>query len=223
MQQQAESIRKMIDDLTGEIEYVQKCMDQLQDEYTKIPDFSKIHTAMAEKNDREHELERLEGEYLKRQDEESRLAVQKNRQYQEVLKICKILPYERNVQAYEEAWDAAEEYGKTWQSIKQELFYIQADQSSCIDKQDQIERYSDDLDEAFEEKKRYSTRAKECEIQIRQLEEYLNSPELIEKAKRLKQLEMDLDRIKQRLEELNNRIITLKERLRGLQADLPEQ
>ena len=38
---------------------------------------------------------------------------------------------------------AAEEYGKTWQSIKQELFYIQADQSSCIDKQDQIERYSD--------------------------------------------------------------------------------
>lgn len=223
LQQQAESIRKMIDDLTGEIEYVQKCMDQLQDEYTKIPDFSKIYTAMAEKNDREHELERLEGEYLKRQDEESRLAVQKNRQYQEVLKICKILPYERNVQAYEEAWDAAEEYGKTWQSIKQELFYIQADQSSCIDKQDQIERYSDDLDEAFEEKKRYSTRAKECEIQIRQLEEYLNSPELIEKAKRLKQLEMDLDRIKQRLEELNNRIITLKERLRGLQADLPEQ
>ena len=46
---QAEIIRKMIDDLTGEIEYVQKCMDQLQDEYTKIPDFFKIHTAMQRK------------------------------------------------------------------------------------------------------------------------------------------------------------------------------
>ena len=76
-------------------------------------------------------METLENEYLKQQDQEHRLSEQKNRQYQEVLKACKMLPYSRTVAAYEEACGAAEEYGRIWQSARQELLHIQTEQIGC--------------------------------------------------------------------------------------------
>lgn len=223
LQQQIDSIRKIVDELTGEIVQFQNRIDLLQEEYTGIPDFSEIHAAMSERNEREHELARLENDYLKKQDQEHRLSGQKNQQYQEVLKLCRMMPYGRTAEAYGEACDAAEEYGKIWQSIRQELLHIQVKQSTCRDKKEQMERYSDDLDVAFSEKKIYSTRAKECEIQIRQMEEYLNSPELIEKANRLKQLKKELEDISERLNDLVKIITRLDERQQGLRKELPEQ
>ncbi len=223
LQQQIVRIRKTIGDLEVEIAQLQARIDQLQKEYEEIPDFLEIHVAMAEKNECEHELERLENEYLKKQDQEHRLYEQKNRQYQEVLKLCKMMPYGRTAEAYGEACDAAEEYGKIWQGIRQELLHIQVDQSSYRDKKEQIERYSDDLDAAFSEQKTYSIRAKECKIQIQQLEEYLNSPELVAKANRLKQLKKELEEIGTRLKELDRLLTRLDERQSRLQEELPEQ
>lgn len=223
LQEQIESIRKTADELAGEIVHFQNRIDCLQEEYTGIPDFIEIREAMDEKNELEHELDRLEQDYLKKQEQEHRLSEKKNQQYQEVLKLCRMLPYGRTAEAYEEACDAAEEYGKIWQGVRQELLYIQVEQGNCRDRKEQMERYSDDLDEAFSEKKTYSIRAKECEIQIRQLEEYLNSPELVEKANRLRQLKEELEAISGRLTDLVGIIGTLNERQQTLHKDLPEQ
>lgn len=170
-------------------------MDRLQTEYQEIPDFSEIQIALSEKRELERILETLENEYLKQQAQEHRLSEQKNRQYQEVLKLCKMLPYERTTEAYEEVCGAVEEYGRIWQSIRRELLHMQTEQISCLDKKGRIDQYNDDLEEAFTEKRAYSTRAKACEIRIRQLEEYLRSPELLEKANRLKQVKDELEQI----------------------------
>ena len=92
-----------------------------------------------------------------------------------------------------------------------------------MDKKEQIERANEDLDAAFTEKRTYSTRAKEYEIQIRQLEEYLNSPERVEKAKRLKRLKEELRQINEKLADLRDDAVRLQERLQTLLKDLPEQ
>lgn len=118
---------------------------------------------------------------------------------------------------------AAEEYGKIWQSARQELLYIQTEQISRLDRKERIEQCQEDLEEAFTEKRTYSIRAKACEIQIRQLEEYLRSPELLEKANRLKQVKQELEQIDKELENLKLLGATLKERLQTLQKELPEQ
>ena len=138
-----------------------------------------------EKKEKAYRAVFLENEYLKQQDQEHRLSEQKNRQYQEVLKLCKMLPYGRTAEAYEEACGAAEEYGRIWQSARQELLHIQTEQIGCLDRKERIEQYRENLEEAYTEKRTYSTRAEACEIQIRQLEEYLRSPELLEKAKNM--------------------------------------
>ena len=51
------------------------------------------------------------------------------------------------------------------------------------------------MDDAFAEKRSWSAKEKESEIQIRQFEEYLNSPEIAKKAGRLKQLKKELEEI----------------------------
>ena len=192
LQEQIESISKTIAEWNAEITQLQERMDRLQTEYQEIPDFSEIQIALLEKRELERILETLENEYLKQQAQEHRLSEQKNRQYQEVLKLCKRLPYERTTKAYEEVCGAVEEYGRIWQSIRRELLHMQTEQISCLDKKGRIDQYNDDLEEAFTEKRAYSTRAKACEIRIRQLEEYLRSPELLEKANRLKQVKDEL-------------------------------
>ena len=134
-----------------------------------------------------------------------------------------MLPYGRTAEAYEEACNAVEEYGRIWQSTRQELLHINTEQISCLDRKERIEQYQENQEEAFTEKRTYSTRAKACEIQIRQLEEYLKSPELLEKANRLKQVKEELAQINGKLEDLKILGVTLKERLQTLQKELPEQ
>ena len=223
LQEQVESTGRIIEGLNSEIAQLQERMERLQVEYREIPDFSEIQTELSEKRELERILEVLENEYLKQKDQEHRLSEQKNRQYQEVLKLCKMLPYGRTAEAYEEACNAVEEYGRIWQSTRQELLHIQTEQINCRDRKERIEQYQENLEEAYTEKRTYSTRAKACEIQIRQLEEYLMSPELQEKANRLKRLKEELDQINGELENLKLLGATLKERLETLQKDLPQQ
>lgn len=223
LQEQIESISKTIAERNAEITQLQERMDRLQTEYQEIPDFSEIQIALLEKRELERILETLENEYLKQQAQEHRLSEQKNRQYQEVLKLCKMLPYERTTKAYEEVCGAVEEYGRIWQSIRRELLHMQTEQIGCLDKKGRIDQYNDDLEEAFTEKRAYSTRAKACEIRIRQLEEYLRSPELLEKANRLKQVKDELEQISKKINDLEIEMAKREGMLQGLLKDLPEQ
>ena len=223
LQEQIESISKTIAEWNAEITQLQERMDRLQTEYQEIPDFSEIQIALSEKRELERIMETLENEYLKQQAQEHRLSEQKNRQYQEVLKLCKMLPYERTTEAYEEVCGAVEEYGRIWQSIRRELLHMQTEQISCLDKKGRIDQYNDDLEEAFTEKRAYSTRAKACEIRIRQLEEYLRSPELLEKANRLKQVKDELEQISKKINDLEIEMAKREGMLQGLLKDLPEQ
>ena len=223
LQEQIEEIGRKIEKLENEIQKIQERMDRQQEEYLGIPGFSKIQTALSKKEEQERLLEMLEQEYLKLQEQEYRLSEQKKQQYQEVLKVCKQLPYSRTVEAYEEAINAAEEYGRLWQCIRQELLHIQTEHSSCMDKKEQIERSNENLDAAFAEKKVYSTKAKEYEIQIRQLEEYMNSPERVEKTKRLNQVKDELKQINEKLSNLQSDMAKQEGMLQVWRKDLPEQ
>ena len=152
LQEQIESTGRIIEGLNSEIAQLQERMERLQAEYREIPDFSEIQTALSEKRELERILETLENEYLKQKDQEHRLSEQKNRQYQEVLKLCKMLPYGRTAEAYEEACNAVEEYGRIWQSTRQELLHIQTEQINCRDRKERIEQYQENLEEAYTEK-----------------------------------------------------------------------
>lgn len=195
----------------------------LQEEYRMIPGFSAINAALAQEKEKERELELVCAEYRKLEQKEHRLAGEKNEQYQIVLKQCKPYPYARTADAYEEAAAASEEYRAFWQEARQSLQQIGIERSSYRIKEESIEREEQVLDDAFIEKRNYSTKSREAEVRIRQYEEYLSRPEIVEQANRLKELRERLEQTSKEYTALDKHLAVLDERIRRLIESEPKQ
>lgn len=211
------------DMLETEIARTQKSLDDLQEEYQRLPGFSEINDALDRERAWAIQLRLTAAEWEKKAEKERELAQKKNQQYQEVLTRCRPFPYGRTEEAYEEAMDALETYGRIWQEVRQNLWKLKAERSSRRAEEDRMEQDEMRMDEAFAEKRGCSTKGKEWEIRIRQLEEYINQPEIREKAERLKTLKGELADIDTERETLNRELAALAERLRALLQEEPKR
>ena len=140
-----------------------------------------------------------------------------------MLQKCKPFPYGRTEEAYEEANNALEEYLSLWQKARQNLLQIAAERGSRQAKEDGLAQDEQLLDDAFVEKRDYSTEVKKAEIQISQLEDYLKRPEIAEKAKRLKELREILKNLAEEEKELRESLAVLNDRLKQLKENEPKQ
>ena len=207
----------------NEIVQIQQRLEKLQEEYQKLPGFSEINAALETEKSCTLKLQLISEQCKSIEEQEQRLKLQKNQRYQTMLQLCKGLPYGRTEAAYEEVSDAIKEYQSIWQEVRAELLQVRAERINCLDKEEQIDRDEQSMDDAFVEKRNYSTKIKECEIQIRQFEEYLGRPEIAEKANRLKQIKEELDRMNTECGEISTLLVRLEERMRNLMEALPEQ
>lgn len=217
-------LSRLEEELSGlgqELLTAQGRLDALQEEYQGLPGFSGLNAAQGQVKEWEYRLERVCGEWERKETQERRLAEKKNRQYQEMLQKCKPFPYGRTEAAYEEATDALEEYGRVWQELRQILLRLQTAQESLSAEKDRLAQNEQEMDEAFVEKRGWSTKEKECEIRIRQFEEYLNSPEIVKKAERLKRLGKELAELGTESDKLRTKLTVLEERLRALLEEEP--
>lgn len=219
-----------VGELTNELSVVENEVTQtdlriekLGQEYQRLPGFSGINAALDREKECALKLQVISGEWEKKEKQEKELAQKKNQQYQAVLQQCKPFPYGRTRAAYEEACCALEEYRRIWQEVREELQQIETARQNCMDKEDQIARGEQDLDDAFAEKRRCGTRVKEYEIQIRQYEEYLNRPDIVEKANRLKEIKAELAGISEECGELREALVRLDERWQALLESEPRQ
>ena len=73
------------------------------------------------------------------------------------------------------------------------------------------------------DQRNYSTKVKECDIQIRKFEDYLNRPEIVEKANRLKELRRELNQISEESNSLSRDLAVLADRLDKMLEDEPKQ
>lgn len=211
------------DEIEEKINMLDRRMEVLQDEYRKIPEFREINAALEQEKNCSLTVKHCEEEFKRMSLQEEKLAAKKNQQYQVVLQKCRVLPYGRTEEAYEEALDALHEYQYTWQEVHKLLIQMGMERSDIRNAEDRIESNSQELDDAFREKQGYSTRVRECEIQIRQWEEYLESPEIKEKAARLKQINQELSDSNREREELGKRSAVLADNLQNLEKQLPIQ
>lgn len=215
-------ITEIIVRLEKEIAAVQEQLEKLQEEYQKLPGFSEINAALDRERECEYKLQRTCEECGKKEAQEQQLILKKNQQYQTMLQKCKPFPYGRTEEAYEEANDALEEYSRIWQEIRQAMLQLQTAQENLRTEKDRNVQSEQLMDDAFAEKRSWSTKEKESEIQIRQFEEYLNRPEIAEKADRLKQLKKELEEIGTECDALKEELVILGERLRVILEDEPK-
>lgn len=214
-------ISKSMEAAEKEIAGGQGQLEQLQKEYQKLPGFVKINTALDRENECRIRLEMTCEEWEKKVTQKRKLEQEKNGKYQKMLQKCKPFPYGRTQEAYEEVSEALEEYGHIWQEIRQKLLLLKNEQSNYRGEKDRVDQTEQMMDDAFGEHRSYRKKVEECEIRIRQWEQYLNSPEIVEKAGRLKQLKQELEAIEMEMAELKKALAILEERLRVLQEEIP--
>lgn len=216
-------IAEIIVSLEKEIAAAQEHLEKLQEEYQKLPGFSEINAALDQERECEYKLQRTCEECGKKEAQERQLIFKKNQQYQTMLQKCKPFPYGRTEEAYEEANDALEEYSRIWQEIRQAMLQLKTAQENLSTEKDRKDQSEQLMDDAFAEKRSWSTKEKESEIQIRQFEEYLNRPEIAKKAERLKQLKKELEAIGTECDALKEELVILGERLRVILEEEPKR
>ena len=214
---------KAVGDLQVKIRNVEDNLEKLQEEYMEIPGFSDINGALDLKKDCEYNFQRTCEECDKSEVTERQLALKKNGQYQKVIQKCKPFPYGRTMEAYNEVFDTVEEYWGIWQKICQLLLKLKSDRERLVLENDRHLDNEKSMDEAFLEKRGWSTKEKESTLLISQYEEYLNRPEIVQKTERLKILKEELEEIAVNSDKLKMELATLNERLRLILAEEPKQ
>uniref|UniRef100_UPI004055F0E3 TIGR02680 family protein n=1 Tax=Agathobacter sp. TaxID=2021311 RepID=UPI004055F0E3 len=196
---------------------------KLQAEYKEIPDFEEINLSLEREKACILEMERVTAEFAKCEQRTRECAEKKNAKYQVMLQKCRPFPYGRTKMAYNEVLDCIKEYEAIWQTCKGLLLRLETNQSDILTRQDYLEQDEQRLDEAFIEKRECSTKVKEYEIQIRQYEEYLMSPEIAQKAQRLEALRKQLAEIQKNMGDLKEMQVRSDEKLKHLLESEPSQ
>jgi len=223
LQKEIEEGKGALGQLQEKIADIEKGIEKLEFEYRGIPDFQELSLSLDYQKNCNVELERIITEYIKIEQREKECADKKQSQYQRMLLKCKSLPYGRTEKEYDEVLSTLEEYRQIWQNCKELLLKLETERDKYITGQDYLEQDEQIMDEAFADKRSCNAKIKEYDIQISQYEEYLSSPEIAEKAQRLKQLRSELENIKKQKENIKEECIRKDQILKNLLESEPQK
>ena len=125
MQQELEALEQEIDGLKKRIEI-------LQEEYRRLPEFDELDEAIAMKRDLNWTFEKCSEECRKKQKEKESCETLKKQSAQQVITRCRELPYERNIESYEEILGALYEYESQLESFQIAGMHFLTDQKTFI-------------------------------------------------------------------------------------------
>lgn len=223
LERQLAEVREAMEAIREELRLLAQRELRLHTEYDELPDFVELDAALEQEISCTRELENAQRDCAVTEGKCAEAEQKKERQYQLVIRECKGYSYTRTFEAYGEAGEAAEEYQQTWTAVRELLLRMEGEHSACIAAEEVMEQNGQHLDEALTEVQKQRTRGKECDIRISQLEEYLNRPEIVQKAARLKELNAELLQLEEQIRKLDQKIAILGERLRHLSDGEPEQ
>ncbi len=198
-------------------------LEALDREYRQLPDFSELNEALRALREAALRLELLE-QSAGEQEQRARAADQeRNRCYQSMLQHCRPFPYGRTEAEYAAAEEACRDYGRLWSECRERLGQLARDRESIYMQKERMAGEEQALDDALEEQRHYEAAARAGEARIRQYEEYLNRPEIREKAERLQRLGAELRRLEQECQRRQLQLTRLDERLQLLEQGGPEK
>lgn len=252
-----EKLKQMLAEKEAEQEEIQNQLIQLEDESGRlnhsaarllqekeeIPGFEDLDEAIDLKRKMDKEYDRALKEWESKESELKRILAEKKTCEQEVIAVCKILPFTRTIEAYSEALACAAEYAEETDRLERELFSLKQVQAEKRYITDMVEQQEDAIDQIDLQLRKTKRDLSVCQAEICAVEEFLNSPENKERAERLKViksalneygetmtknrtdiaiLENDVDRLLREMENLKEDIIVkigLENRVRSYFAE----
>ena len=172
------------------------------------------------KKDLNWTFEKCGEECGKKQKEKEECETQKKQSAQRVITKCRELPYERNIESYEEILEALYEYKSQLESFQIAVMRLLAEQDREDMQKRLIEKEEDAIDAEDIHKKRAERELQEQRLQIEKLEEFLNAPENREKAERLKTIRDELDLKSKEETELGKKQAVWEDAVKRLEPDI---
>ena len=206
-----------------EISGVKKRIGILQEEFHGLPVFDELDEAIAMKKDLNWTFEKCSEECGKKQKEKESCEILKKQSAQRIITRCRELPYERNIESYEEILGAIHEYARQLESFQMAGMRFLAEEASKDMHKQLIEKEEDAIDIEDLHKKRAEQEIQEQKLQIEKLEEFLNAPENKERAERLKLIRDELDSKGKEETELGKKQAVWEEAVKRLEPGIEAQ
>ena len=210
IEQQINEIKQLLDDKRAEMDSEQNDLLEMQKEYLLIPDTKELNSIL----DCIHKLE-VQLQVLR--EKQDTLDEKMNRSYQlfkeaerEMLSICKMLPYARNVDTYEDILNAIDSYKEYVHALSQTLLQKESYVDQIEIQQSMRDTALCEIDDLYLERDKYKSKAESCEKQLSQIQELMNNPEIIENARKVKALREQEKILQERIQNLNSDLAILE-------------
>lgn len=216
LQEQEQQVKQQLEEIDLQLQSVRDRQRILEQEYREIPGFEELDEALQELKQCQLTLEQLSGQLREQEKITAEWEERKKQCYQQMLQSCKALPYGRTLKEYEEAENAAEDYKNTWQNVCGILQQLQNSINQILNERDKIEREEENRDTAAVSRRSCRLTIAQADALIRQYEEYLNSPEMKEKARELEAVKKAIADLEKEKNGLHDRLLLVEQELSGI-------
>lgn len=211
-------IEKELADFSNVLEKITLRIQKLEEE--RLPSFEDLNAAM---NLMKNCREKLEQYTERTQKKEEAVAEQKEKhrnQEQQVMKICKGLPYFRTLEAYGEAYDSIRNYKGRMSDLKDMMSDWETKKLQAAHKEELRQKEEIRSDEAYDCLKDAERRMREADVQIQSFEEYLNNPEMKKIRERLEYIRNELNRKDDLLHKNEKQLAVLSQDIKWITAQI---
>ncbi|MCM1568818.1 MAG: TIGR02680 family protein [Roseburia sp.] len=216
LSEEMEQIQADLQVLDGEKEHLAYRITTLDTEYSRSFATERIDTALETEGKLRLACEQEERNYRVIETKLDLYRQKEKESYQEMLAACKIFPYGRTTEEYEEVLDAADAYQQNLQRLYKLLIRLEKAETDIRTQEELIEREESNMDDAALDKKDALGKIAELELKIRQYEEYLNRPEVKEKAQRRELLKKEREEIREQISSIGKRLAVIEDQLKHI-------
>lgn len=220
LEQELHQLEDQIQQIQQQKSIVMLRLEKIQFEWTQLPNTTDLDCAIETLVDAQRLFDAAVAETRKCAESEQQAKRTLGIQNSHCLDCCRALPYERTEAAYEEAQAAAEEYGAQLNDIHNNYAYLQASQQRYDDIDMDL---SVEYDRLAEQKKVNSSNElnlKKIQAVILEIETYLSRPENIDRARRIQELDAEIQRQDHAEREAEKQCIKLTADIDAVNADI---
>ena len=209
-----------LDLLRQELEQLGQRIDHLKREYDALPDSRDLDQAIELVRGFRQQAESLTAQAETQETTVLHIRQENKKCEQQMLLLCKPLPYIRKVEAYQEAEDAARAYRDSLRDMERIVADSEEEKTKLSYTQKLIEIEEAAVDTYYESLRQNKRKCSELDVRINSLEEYLNHPQVQEMADRLRQIKKELGAKHDQYYEYDKKLAVLKNRIESLTDEI---
>lgn len=220
LQQQLDQLEEQILQARQQNDRLALRVEGLQSEWNDLPNSEHMDCAIEILAEARRLLDAAAAETQRRAEAEQQAKRALGIQDSQCRDCCRGLPYARREDAYEEAQDAAQEYGDQLNEINSSFAHLQASRQRYDDIEADL---ATEYDRSSEQKKVNTAcewNLKKTQAVIQEIEAYLARPENVDRARRIQELDDLIQRQDQQERDAEKQCITLTVETDAVKADI---